>query len=308
MDILLRDLDLNLLRVFVAVLQTRSVTEAAARLDLSQSAVSNALARLRRACDDELFIRTPDGMTPTPYGERIAGPVSAALASVAESLAERDRFEPARARRTFTVRMSDIGEIVFVPALLAALGREAPGVSLRVVSLSEGDTGEALARGEVDLAIGFLPDLQAGWYQQRLFEQRYVCLTRREHPLAGRALSRRAFERAEHLVVESPGSGHRIVDDALAALGVERRVRLRIPDFLGAVMLVARSDFVLTAPLKLARAAAETLPLAWSPHPLALPSFAIHQYWHPRVHRDPGHQWMRGTIARLFAEPAATMD
>jgi DNA-binding transcriptional LysR family regulator len=198
--------------------------------------------------------------------------------------------------------MTDIGELVFLPGLLALLRERAPGTRLRAVALSSGDTAAALARGEVDLAIGFLPELREGWYQQRLFEQRYVVLRR-----AGAAggLTRAAYRAAAHVAIESAGTGHRIVERALREQGVDRRVPLQVPDFLAAVMLVARSDLLCTVPDKLAQAAAESLPLQSVPVPFDLPGFAIHQYWHPRVHRDPAVQWLRERVAERFAEPAA---
>lgn len=309
MDPLLRGLDLNLLRVLAALHRTRSVTAAADMLDLSQSTVSNALARLRRACDDELFLRTPRGMAPTPYCDRLAHPVAAALARVAESLSERSAFDPARTARRFTLRMTDIGEIVFLPGLLARFARLAPAATLRTVSLSSGDTALALANADVDLAIGFLPELKKGWYQQRLFEQRYVVLARRAPNRASAARARRAMSRsryleAEHLVIESPGTGHLVVEQALERLGVQRRVKLRVPDFLAAVLLAATSDLVCTVPEKLAAAVSPLLPLETYVHPFALPRFTILQYWHPRVHRDPANQWLRQLVAHEFHEPA----
>ncbi|MGD9942690.1 MAG: LysR family transcriptional regulator [Burkholderiaceae bacterium] len=304
-DPLLTELDLNLLRVLVAVDASRHVTLAADRLGITQSAVSNALSRLRRHCGDELFVRTPQGMAPTPLGESLAASARQALSSLSSTLTAGLAFEPRHSTRQFTIRMTDIGEIVFLPALLDAFAQQAPGANLRTVSLSSGDTTAALADGSVELAIGFLPELRAGWFQQRLFEQQYVVLMRASHPLAARRVSARQFAAAEHLVIESPGSGHGIADAAIERLGVQRRTRLRTPDFLGAAMLIARSELIATVPHKLAEAAARQLPLAWCRHPLSLPRFTILQYWHPRSHRDAGHRWLRELIAGQFVEPPA---
>jgi len=302
MDPLLGGLDLNLLRIAAALGQTGSVTACARRLGLSQAAASNALARLRAACGDPLFIRTPQGMAATPHGARIAAAATAALSDLAEAIASPPGFDAATTRRRFTLRMTDIGEVVFLPALIDCLRAEAPAAGLRTVALSSGDTPAALARGEVDLAIGFLPELREGWYQQRLFEQRYVVLRRR----GGGPPTRAAYLRAGHVAIESPGTGHRVVEDALRAQGVARQIRVQVPDFLGAVMLVARTDLFCTVPLKLAQAAAESLPVQSAPVPFELPGFAIHQYWHPRVHRDAAVQWLRERIAARFAEPPAS--
>jgi DNA-binding transcriptional LysR family regulator len=302
-DPLLAGLDLNLLRIAAALHETGSVTVAARRLGLTQAAASNALARLRRACGgDPLFLRAAQGMTPTAQGERLGRAAAAALAAVAESIAAPASFDPATSTRRFTLRMTDIGEVVFLPTLLAELAAHAPAASLRTVALSSGDTPAALARGEVDLAIGFLPELREGWYQQRLFEQRYVVLRRAGPP---GALTRAAYLRGAHLAIESPGTGHLIVERALRAQGVRRRVALQVPDFLAAVMLVARTDLMCTVPAKLAQAAAESLPVQSSAVPVELPGFAIHQYWHPRAHPDAAVRWLRERIAARFAEPPA---
>ena len=303
MDRAIDALDLNLLRLAAALHETGSVTSAARRLGITQAAASNALARLRRACGgDPLFVRSAQGMAGTPRGERIARAAAAALAAVAESLAAPATFDAATTGRRFTLRMTDIGEVVFLPGLLEVLRTEAPGATLRTVALSSGDTPAALARGEVDLAIGFLPELREGWYQQRLFEQRYVVLRRAG---AGGALSRAGYLRAAHVAIESPGTGHRIVERALRAQGLERRVALQVPDFLAAVMLVARTDLLCTVPAKLAQAAAQTLPVQSVPVPVELPGFAIHQYWHPRAHGDAAVRWLRERIAGRFGEPPA---
>jgi DNA-binding transcriptional LysR family regulator len=297
-------LDLNLLRLAAALHETGSVTTTARRLGITQAAASNALARLRRACGgDALFVRSVQGMTATPRGERIARAALAALATVAESIATTADFEATTTTRRFTLRMTDIGEVVFLPGLLEVLRAEAPGATLRTVALSSGDTPAALARGEVDLAIGFLPELREGWYQQRLFEQRYVVLRRAG---TGGALSRAAYLRAAHVAIESPGTGHRIVERALRAQGIERRVALQVPDFLAAVMLVARTDLLCTVPAKLAQAAAGTLPVQSAAVPVELPGFSIHQYWHPRAHGDAAVRWLRERIAGRFGEPPAS--
>lgn len=303
MDRPIDELDLNLLRLAAALHETGSVTAAAVRLGVTQAAASNALARLRRACGgDPLFVRSARGVGATPRGERIARAAAAALATVAESIAAPGAFDAASTTRRFTLRMTDIGEVVFLPGLLEVLRAEAPRATLRTVALSSGDTPVALARGEVDLAIGFLPQLREGWYQQRLFEQRYVVLRRAG---AGGVLSRAAYLRAAHVAIESPGTGHRIVERALHAQGLERRVALQVPDFLAAVMLVARTDLLCTVPAKLAQAAAGILPVQSAPLPVELPGFSIHQYWHPRAHGDAGVRWLRERMFGRFGEPPA---
>jgi DNA-binding transcriptional LysR family regulator len=301
-----QDFDLNLLRVFAAVYETANVTRAADKLDVSQSAVSNALARLRKVCGDELFVRTPDGMSATAVAKRLAPAVLGSLESLDQAFSESGGFDAATSKRQLVVRMNDIGEVVFLPTLLRTLARQAPFCSLKAVSLSSGDTAIAMARGDVDLAIGFLPELREQWYQQRLFEQHYVLVARKGHKLLKPELKAaaldRAFVRAEHVLIDSAGSAHNIVEETFRSLDIARPNRITMPSFLAAMMMVAASDVVATVPAKLAEAASNTLNIGYRSHPVKLPVFRIHQYWHPIRHKDPACTWLRGLINQSFAE------
>jgi len=298
----LADLDLNLLRVFDAVYTHRNVSAAAAALGLSQPAVSNALKRLRAEFGDELFTRTPQGMEPTPLADRASGTIGQALALLRDGLEPGQGFDPAQAQRTFTLIMSDIGEIAFLPALLQFLQSAAPGVRIEAVSMPVKETRLAMESGAVDLAIGFLPDLKAGFYQQRLFEQKYVCMVRRGHPSIGDTLSMKGFTEARHAVVNAQGTGHGIVETMFERAGLAPEVLVRLPHFLAVPMVVAATDLVVTVPQKLGEAFARVLPLRLLPHPLRIPVFQVNQYWHRRYHKDPANQWLRGHFTRLFRE------
>ena len=296
--------DLNLLRVFEALHVHRNTSLAAEALGVTQPAVSNALRRMRESMDDELFTRTPKGMAPTPRAERLAGSVAQALALLREGIEPAARFDAATARRTLTLLMSDIGEIVFLPELLRFLRAAAPGMRLETVTLPAREARLALESGAVDLAVGFLPDLKTGFYQQRMFEQRYVCLLRKDHPTIGDALGIKGFLAARHAIVKAEGTGHGIVEQMFERAGLTPEVILRLPHFLAAPMIVADSDLVVTVPKLLGDAFARFLPLKVLPHPVKIPSFQVNQYWHRRYHKDPANQWLRSNFARIFAGKA----
>lgn len=298
----LASLDLNLLRVFDAVYTHRNVSTAAAALAMSQPAVSNALKRLRREFADELFTRSPQGMNPTPAADRAAATVAHALALLREGLEPSASFEPARSRRRFTLIMSDIGEIVFLPQLLQFMQEAAPQVGIEAVTLPVREARLAMEAGAVDLAVGFLPDLKAGFYQQRLFEQKYVCMLRQGHPQIGESVSMKTFIAARHAVVNAQGTGHGMVETMFERAGLAPEMVVRLPHFLAAPMVVAATDLMATVPQKLGEAYAKVLPLRLLPHPLKIPAFQVNQYWHRRYHKDPASQWLRGHFARLFRE------
>ena len=298
----LHEIDLNLLVVFDQLLAERRVSKVADKLGVSQPAVSNALAKLRRLFDDELFLRTPRGMEPTPHAEQLAGPVGQALALIHGGVNQRTGFEPQQARRAFTIGVTDIGEIYFLPALMERLRREAPRVSLSTVRNTAVNLRDEMQAGKVDLAIGLLPQLKAGFFQRRLFTQSYVCLVRRGHPLDRSRISLAEFSAAEHLVVISAGTGHGKVDEVLQRNGVERRVRLTVPHYVSVGHILQRSELVATVPERLADRLIEPFGLSKVPHPAKLPEMSINVFWHAKYHRAPASRWLRGMVFELFAD------
>jgi DNA-binding transcriptional LysR family regulator len=296
------DLDLNLLRVLDAVLRERSVTAAAARLGLTQPAVSNALARLRAAFDDALFVRTATGMTPTPFARDLDDPVRQALALIESVFAHGGGFDPATSTRAFRFHMSDLGEISFLPRLVERVRGLAPGIYLESVGLPLEDIDEGLASGALDLAIGSLPGLAAPVRRRRLFSDPYVCLMRRDHPRIGAKLTRRLFLEASHALVSSTGSGHRVIEEALERHGLTRRIALRVPHFTVVPMVLARTDLLLTLPSQVARAYEADGHFKSLPVPLPIPPAEVAVHWHERFERDAGNRWLRELIVELFAQ------
>jgi DNA-binding transcriptional LysR family regulator len=299
----LRDIDLNLLLVFDRMLAEKRVSAVAESLGLSQPAISNALARLRRTFGDELFLRTARGMEPTPFALQLAEPVAYAMGTLHGALNQQTTFDPASSTRSFTLAMTDIGEIYFAPMLMDALSRAAPGVTISTVRNTAVNLRDAMEAGQVDLAIGLLPQLKASIFQRRLFRQRYVCLFGGTHPLAAKArLTLKDFCAAEHLLVKAAGTGHGQVDDLMAAQGIARRVRLTVPHFVAIGHILRSTPMIATVPERLAQSIAEPFGLVWRAHPVALPQIAINAFWHARFHRDPGNQWLRRVLFERFAD------
>ena len=291
------DLDLNLLRVFDAVLQQRSVTAAAARLGLTQPAVSNALARLRALFGDALFVRTPAGMEATPFARGVAEPVRQALALLDSALAHGPGFDPGSATRALRFYMSDLGQIEFLPPLIERAQRAAPGVRLEAVALEVEDIGDALASGALDLAVGFLPGLGPPVRRRALFRDPYRCLMRADHPI--KALTKRKFLGASHALVTYRG-GHRVVEEALERAGLARRIALRLPHFTVVPMVLERTDLICTLPARVAHVFERRGKLKSLPPPVAIPVADVAVHWHERFEADPGNRWLREQVIELF--------
>jgi DNA-binding transcriptional LysR family regulator len=296
------EIDLNLLAVFQEVYRERQISNAARRLNLSQSAVSNALARLRRLFGDALFVRTGQGMQPTPFAQALAEPVGAALAQVALALNQRSAFDPATSTRRFTIAMTDVGELHFMPALIERCRLAAP--QLQISSRRAGSIAlkEEMESGRVDLAIGPFEDISEALYQRLLFRQPYVSMVRRGHPLTEGKLDLARFAAAEHLFVDSSESPYDRINQLLEKAGIGASTRFRVPHFTAVPYIVQASDLVVTVPQKLAERAGPPFGLAWITPPLKLPPLQTNMFWHRRYNQDPGNQWLRGLVAGTFGE------
>lgn len=294
-------LDLEWLTVFDEIFRTASVSKAAERLGISQAAASTALIKLRTHYGDTLFSRTARGMLPTPYAQAIQPSLRAVLDHLEQTRRSRGGFEPAQARRTFRISMTDISEIVILPTLLNHLRQVAPGVQVDIEKIST-DSVRRLQDGEVDIAVGFMPQLDAGFYQQVLFAQDFVCLVAEQHPRIGARLSKTAFAREGHVLVSTSGTGHAIVDKVLDRAGVQRTVVLRVPSFLGVARIVAETELIATVPRRYGEVMAARERIRLLPVPHALPRYDVKQHWHERFHTDPGNAWLRRTIAALMGD------
>jgi DNA-binding transcriptional LysR family regulator len=297
----IKDIDLNLLVIFQQLLAERRVSAVAAKLGLTQPTVSNALNRLRQQLGDELFLRTSKGMEPTAYAMQLAEPIAYALASIEATLNERTRFEPLQTRRKFIIAMTDIGEIYFLPTLMKMLADLAPEITISTLRTTGVNLAEDMERGAIDLAIGWLPHLKTGFFQQRLFVHDHVCMFRRDHPLDnGEPLTTGAFATADHVVVAAAGTGHATVDATIEKLGIRRRVVLSVPHFVAVGHILASTDLIATVPERFAQRCEQPFNLKYVSLPMKLPEIGINLFWHSRFHKEPGSKWLRSMIFNQF--------
>jgi DNA-binding transcriptional LysR family regulator len=297
----LKDIDLNLLVVFNQLLIERKVSKVAENLGLGQPAVSNALARLRKLFGDELFLRTSSGMQPTPFADQLAESVGYALGMIHGAVNARNSFDPASSKRTFSIGMTDIGEIYFLPQLMKKIQLVAPAVSISTVRNTATNLKDAMEAGHVDLAIGLLPQLKAGFFQQRLFAQQYVCMFRKGHLLDKRKISPSDFFAADHVAIVSAGTGHGQADEILDTGSPQRRVRLTVPHFVAIGHILQSTDMVATVPERLAEKMMTPFDLKYVSHPVKLPQIAINLFWHAKYHKDPASQWLRSLIFNMHS-------
>lgn len=298
----LRDIDLNLLVIFNQLMIDKRVSAVAETLGVTQPAVSNALKRLRGLLKDELFLRTSHGMVPTPFALQLAEPVDYALGTIHGALNQQTSFDPASSTRTFTLAVSDIGDIYFLPVLLKEVMRSAPQLRISTVRNTAVSLKENLEIGKVDLAIGLLPQLQGGYFQRHLFKHRYVCMFRRDHPVASQQMTLDLFQSLEHVVVISAGTGHGEVDTILDRAGIVRRVRAVVPHFIAVGPILQSTDLVATVPERFAMRCTQPFDLVYVPHPAPLPEIAIKMFWHAKYHRDPANQWLRQLLFEMFSD------
>ncbi len=296
----LRGLDLNLLVILQGLLEERSISAVARRLDLSQPAVSNALRRLRTALDDELFVRSANTMQPTPLAERLAEPVGEALSLLSHMLDFREVFAPGEGTRRFRVAMSDVGEIHFMPGLLAQCAIQAPGVRIDTVRLAGTELRRDMEAGRVDLAIGaFAEDLGTGFFQRRLFDQGYLTLHRPGLPGVGPGMGRPAFVAQRHLLV-SRAQPYGQINASLERAGVVLADHFSVPHFGAVPYILASNDVLATVPEKLAQSVAARFDLATLRPPVRVPRLPTHLFWPRRLHRDAANQWLRGLLVEQF--------
>lgn len=300
--------DLNLLRVLVALERTRNVTRAAEMLGMSQSGFSTALARLRKHCGDPLFVRSADGMRPTPRAERMVGNAQAVLAQVSEGVLGEPEFRPDQSHTQFHLAMADVAEIVILPRLLSRLQQLAPQIKLSCASYATSELTAGLADGSIDLAVGYFPDLDGdAFFRQRFYTHTYACMARRGHPLLsgkkrGSAMSMQDFLAQGHAVVGSPARSNTLLEQFLERKGLRRNVVLRTPHHLALPAVIENTDLIATLPLAAGARFAQAGTVQLLRLPFEPPSFGVQQHWHRRVHQDPRHRWLRELMAQLFSE------
>jgi DNA-binding transcriptional LysR family regulator len=297
----IKDIDLNLLRLFDAVYRTRNVSRAAELMDLTQPAASQGLTRLRLLIKDPLFVRAGGGVQPTPKADRLADAVRSALATLEQALNESAVFEPQASNKVFRIHMSDIGEARFLPDLMVALRQLAPGLRIETTPLASGDIAAALDSGRIDFAFGFLPTVK-DTQRVQLLKDRYIVLLREGHPFikprrSGQALLD-ALDQLEFVAVRTHSDTLRI----LQMLQLEDRLRLTTEHFMVLPAIVKGTDLGVVMPRNIAQIFAAAGGYAIIEPPFALRDFTVSLHWSKRFEADPGNRWLRQTIVNVFAE------
>ncbi len=301
----LAGVDLNLLRVFLAIWDLRSLTAAGERLALTQSAVSHALRRLRTLFDDPLFARTPNGMVPTDAAFRLYTPLAQAFAMINEAVQQLANFEPSTAQRVFRISMSDMSEFYFLPPLLAKLDRETRGIRIEVTNLPVESVSVAMRAGEIDLALGYVPGLDGNCTTQTLFVDEHVCVVRAGHPLRKTKPTREDLMGLRYIYASTNATGHRMVEQWLDELNFKRSVVLRLPHFVVAPEIVMNTDLAVIFPKSIAQRFNRGKAFRILPLPFTLPPIVIQVHSHTQFASDPGIAWLRETIYGMFRRPDA---
>jgi DNA-binding transcriptional LysR family regulator len=292
--------DLNLLTVFEAILHERSVTRAAVRLSLSQPAMSHALNRLRRMLGDQLFVRTPTGMVPTPRAETLAGPIREALAGL-EAVLEPERFDPASASRDFWIAVNNYAAVAMVPALAALCMREAPNVRLRFQPSGTLDLPGLLDRGQLDLVVSDPLRTMERISSATLLADHYVAVTRLDHPAGNRELTLQRFAGLEHLAVSSSPYDLTFIDVALGRSGLSRQMVLEAP-LLSTGCILAQSDLVAVLPANIARSLSRYHALQIHRLPCSGEKIALAMLWSRRLDDNVAHTWLRERLDKVCRE------
>ncbi len=311
-----RTLDLNLLRVFDAVMAEGSLTRAAANLAMTQPAVSQALRRLRLAADQDLFVRTAHGVRPTPYAQGLWPQVRDALATLRQALSPSE-FDPTKDAVQFRVAMADATAALLAPPLVDHIEREGVQVNLRVLPLTTRDPRQLLEQDEADLAVGFFPEVVASIQAQgadgtlrceRIYDTRYVCAMRRNHPLATQPLTLDAFCAADHLLVSFSGRPYGFTDQALSSLGRQRRIVLTVNQFFTAGLVVKRSNLLTVLPEHFMAATGSGDNLITRELPFPMPPVHVAMLWHLRREHVGAHRWLRHQVMQATALPVAQTE
>jgi DNA-binding transcriptional LysR family regulator len=297
--------DLNLLVVFDAIVQEKTLTRAGQRLGMSQPAVSHALARLRHMLNDELFVRTPDGMSPTPRAERMARPARAALHELQVTL-EADAFDPSEASRSFTIASNNTAARAVIPALVRRIAKLAPSVVLDVRPIGARNVLDQLDNGEIELALSTLIDGGDRFKCAGLLDDEYAVILWNEHPVAADpALSIEDFAALPHIEVTSGGDDTHFIDDVLAARGLARPIAAKLPlHSLASVLIGSRA--VAVVPRRVAADLVSLCATTMRPLPFPSPRVSLSMIWHRRLDNHPAHRWLRATLRDAVASAQTT--
>lgn len=303
-----RRLDLNLLIILNMLFEQQSVSGTARQLKISQPNVSNALGKLRHFFQDPLLVREGNRMQLTPEGERLKLPLRRFIATLNSEIIAGSHFDPQTSERTFHLCLSDIGELTYLPKLLAYARSQSLKVTFESHSMPPLELERAMAEGQIDIALGYFPDLKGpGFYQQKLFDHPFYCLVRQGNPLVAGHFDLDDFMRLEHVVVAAESRSQELFERQLLKMGLKRRVVLQIPHFMSLPFLIAQSDYIATVPAAVGVWYQSLLKLDLLTPPVQTPPIPLCQFWHRRVHHDPAVIWLRQIIGILFLNKDPTM-
>lgn len=301
-------LDLNLLAVFDALLRERSVTRAGVSLGVTQSSISHALSRLRAFFDDPLFIKAQRGVIPTPKAEALSADITAIMESIRSDVLAQARFDPKTIKRTFSLALSDMGELVIVPALMSRIIQAAPQCTLHTLQVPPERLEATLASGEADLAIHSMAPASDILYQQLLADHGFVTIVGAKNRTVGDRLTLEQFEQMPHVAVTLSGRGRAPYDVAIDDAGIHRKILMSTPHFLFIPMLLdAHPEMIATVPRALGRTFEGYGLVRTYDLPVQLPRFPLRQYWHPRFHHDRANRWLRSAVREALAEQTAQL-
>ena len=295
----MKNLDIRVLAILRELQRTANVSHAAQNLGLSQSAVSMSLARLRRHFNDPLFVRTSRGMEPTPYAQGLFRELQEASDKLESALGHRPSFDPATSDRMFHLVTADLSQITILPPLARRLAEIAPSVRIDLKLLSAG-LPRLLESGEADLAVANIPQMGAGFCQQRFFASEYYCAVRAGHPRILGPLTLEQFQKENHISVTTYGIGYESLERALQSKKIRRSIGMRLPSFFGIGEIIAATDYLAILPGWFSQILSENRGLRICPVPFSIPGYEVTLTWHERYTRDPGHQWLRATLQSLF--------
>lgn len=289
--------DLNLLPIFIALMEERSVTRAAERLGMTQPALSNALARLRTTMQDQLFIRVRYGIEPTPIALELAPVIAQALAKLDDAVLGQQDFDPATADRLMTIAPNGYAEFVLAPAVVAKLADVAPGIQLRLTPYGNDLLETGVISGMTAVVLGRIIDPPNNLVVQHLMDDGFACVVRAKHPSIGERVSRKQYEQMRHINVLPPGRLRAGLFEALDRVGLRREVAVSVTNFLAVPEIVAVTDFCATLPLLICHRLADDVRLRVVPAPVDLGTFPVEMAWHVRYRHDPAHRWLRSLIS-----------
>lgn len=295
------NLDIYDFLILKEINRTRSVTGSVEHVGLSQPSISMRLSHLRRHFNDPLFVKTSEGMMATPRLIELMPELECALKLLSPNAGNAAPFYPATSDRTFRICFSHVAQMVLFPQLLSTLEKQAPDISIHSMDL-DSHTAKLLEAGEVDLAIGFVLEFKSGFYQQRLFTERYACIARSDHPRVQNNLTSEQLLTEEFITLIAPITGYSSLDTMLEESGIHRKIKVQIPSFLGLGQAIATTDLLAVVPARLAQSLAKEGNIQAFDLPVPTPAYEVRQFWHERFHRDPGNVWLRNIMFNSFLD------